>query len=217
MDLLFFARSSIRNAPMALYRVSGQIALLETLGIVDARITEDAVWTLPSLRKVKEGDVLIVRNATAYSITVVADPEDTVGGFRDVAVPAESCSILSAEGSRTWRVLVSVSSRSDLLPGSPTEFMARAVPPAEKTVEKTVEKSVEPTRPPMTQIPSSRMAPVSQSPQIEDLRKNAPSRPIPSAQLVPMRGVAVPEPSVRVAQGRVNMPMTKVRGPVKKV
>lgn len=108
--------------------------LSRNLGIVDAKVTEDAVWTLPQIspagnlcNSVMPGGLLIIRNITASNVMLVAHAEDSIDSFRDATVPAESSIILSATGSGLWSILVAAqlnlmtsNSSANLLPGTPT-------------------------------------------------------------------------------------------------
>ncbi len=95
--------------------VSDIVATLpRTLGIIDAKIPEDAVWTLPQIspagslaNSVIPGEILIIRNITAQNLLLVSHPLDNIDGFRDVTIPSESSLIMTAAGGSTWSILVS--------------------------------------------------------------------------------------------------------------
>lgn len=90
------------------------VTLPRTLGIIDAKITEDAIWTLPQIspagslaNSVIPGEILIIRNITAQNLLLVSHPLDNIDGFRDVTIPSESSLIMTAAGGSTWSILVS--------------------------------------------------------------------------------------------------------------
>lgn len=157
-----------------------------SLGIVDARVKEDAIWTLPemnpagSLRNsVMSGELLIVRNVTAQNVVIAAHPVDNIDGFRDVTVPAESSLIMTAFVPGMWSILVCTqlnmmtsNSTTGLLPGTTTGTTSSG------------------TTGMTTPDTTSSIAQMS------------------SAQLMPQ---------AQGADRRANMPMTRVRGLVKKV
>lgn len=129
-SIIFYtsSRTDFRMEGRVCVSVSGaSFSIPADLGIVDAQIDEDSVWSLPRSADVSPGKTLIVRNKTEHKVTILSDPHDKIDDERDVLVSARSSMILTALGDNVWKVLITaplniVSAKSDgLLPGTPTE------------------------------------------------------------------------------------------------
>lgn len=90
-----------------------------------------AVYTLPKLSlepdvgSYIQGQMLQIRNRTAYTITLTAADGDTVGGNASLEIGAQGYVILVYAGDSDWLIVASLTSAADPEP-SPETLAARA-------------------------------------------------------------------------------------------
>lgn len=92
------------------------------LGVIDARPTANATWTLPALQSIMtfmaRGSFLVVKNESNFNITVLTTGSDTIDGASQTVIPAGSILTLATSNTTDWKIISNGSSGGGVLNGT---------------------------------------------------------------------------------------------------